>query len=153
MMDCNYTDPMAITPDFETSTGFLLSQLGVAATRSWSRMLSDFDLTPHHHAVLLALDQMGEVALGELARVISVDARNMGPVLDPLERQELIARQYDPVDRRRRAVSLTGAGRARARQLAAAAANIEEDFLRALDPTQRANLRQLLEQLWRSLDR
>jgi DNA-binding MarR family transcriptional regulator len=135
-------------PGFESSTGFLLSQLGVRATRSWTAMLARFDLTPHHHAILLVLRHSGPLGLGRLAAIVSVDPRNMGPVLDPLEGRGAIERIADPSDRRRRAVALTPEGSRLAGELAAAADEIEAEFLSALSPAKREELRGLLLQLW-----
>jgi DNA-binding MarR family transcriptional regulator len=137
------------TPGFETSTGFLLSQLGVAATRSWTALLAERDLTPHHHAVLLMLRQFGPLGLTELAQAAQIDPRNMGPILDPLERRGIVARTSHPTDRRRRPIALTPAGEAAAGELATAAAEIEAALLEPLTASERDRLRGLLLKLWR----
>ncbi|WP_195907831.1 MarR family winged helix-turn-helix transcriptional regulator [Microbacterium gorillae] len=133
---------------FQTSTGFLISQLGVLATRSWMDVLAQRDLTPHHHAILLTLLAAGPMGATALADATLVDPRNMGPVLTPLERRGLISRSDDPTDRRRRTVELTDSGVAAAKELAVAAGSIEEDLLAPLDTTQRDALRRHLLLLW-----
>jgi hypothetical protein len=40
---------------FESSVGFLRSQLGVLATRSWADVLAERDPTPHHLAIALTI--------------------------------------------------------------------------------------------------
>lgn len=139
------------SPSFETSTGFLLSRLGVVATRSWTALLAQHDLTPHHHAVLLMLRQSGPLGLTDLAHAALVDPRNMGTVLDPLERRGLIARADHPTDRRRRTIGLTPQGKRAADNLATAADAIEEDLLTPLTTTEREILRRLLVRLWTPL--
>jgi DNA-binding MarR family transcriptional regulator len=141
------------SPGFETSIGFLLSQLGVAAKRSWMDLLARHEFTPHQYAVLLMLRQFRSLGLTELARAAFVDPRNMGPILDPLETRRLIAREDHPTDRRRRTLALTRVGERVAAELAAAAASIEDDFLQPLDAHDREQLRTLLLTLWNSTPR
>jgi DNA-binding MarR family transcriptional regulator len=131
-------------PSFESSIGFLLSQLGVRATRSWTAMLNDLGLTPSAHAVLLTLRERGSLPLTELSAAIGTDPRNMGPVLDAIH--PLIQRGTSPNDRRQR-VGLSALGRHIADKLADAAAGIEADFLQALDDRERQTLQRLLQKL------
>jgi DNA-binding MarR family transcriptional regulator len=134
---------------FFGSTGFLLSQLGVMATRTWSALLVERDLTPHHHAVLLTLQELGPLSLTGLARAVLVDPRNMGAVLDPLEQRGLLSRGSDPADRRRRTIDLTPQGAAMANELAAATAAIEDELLRPLPPAHREQFQGHLQALWK----
>ena len=134
--------------DFRTSTGFLLSQLGARATRSWMSVLAERNLGPHHHAILLVLRAAGPLTLSELSKAVLVDPRNMGPVLDPLESRGLLVRGPDDRDRRRRLLSLTGPGHDVADELATATARLEEDFLEPLDESGRNALHAQLRTLW-----
>ncbi len=145
-----YDADMTATASFQSSTGFLLSQLGVLATRSWTALLVERDLTSHQHAILLTLREQAPVTLTALAVATLVDARNLGPVLEPLERRGLIARADDPADRRRRLIALTATGEQVAAELAAAALAIEDDLLRPLRADDREVLRQHLLTLWRN---
>lgn len=135
-------------PDFETSIGFLLSRLGVAATRSWTAVLTERELSPHQHAVLLGLRRFGPVGLTELAGIVLVDARNLGPVLEPLEQRGFLVRLDHPTDRRRRTVNLTSAGEDAAAELAAATDAIEDELLEPLGVKDRDSLRGLLLAVW-----
>jgi DNA-binding MarR family transcriptional regulator len=133
---------------FESSVGFLLSQLGVIATRSWIAVLNQHDLTPHHHAILLTLHAAGPLSVTALADAALVDPRNFGPVLAPLEQRDLIERRDDPSDRRRRLIALSPAGTRAAVELASATGKIEDELLVALSPNQRDALRRYLLALW-----
>lgn len=137
-------------PRFESSIGFLLSQLGVRATRSWTAVLAERNLSPHQHAVLLALYQFGPLGLTELATLALVDPRNMGPVLGPLEAHSLIDRNPHPTDRRRTSIELTSAGRKVAAELAIATKTIENELLAPLDARQRKDLQNHLLLLWQN---
>lgn len=144
---------MATDASFESSVGFLLSQLGVLATRSWIDVLAEHDLTPHHHAILLTLHTTGPLAVTALADAALVDPRNIGPVLEPLHRRGLIERGDDPADRRRRIIALSLAGTKAAAELAAATAAIEDNLLQPLAPRERDTLREHLRTLWRHAKR
>lgn len=139
---------MASPPPFESSIGFLLSQLGVISTRSWLATLATRNLTPHHHAVLLTLHFNGPASITALSQVLLVDPRNMGPVLAPLEERGLVTRDNDAADRRKRIVSLTSAGSLAAGELAAATHEIENEILTPLTVLQRDALRSYLLALW-----
>mgnify|MGYP000439210263 CR=1 FL=1 len=134
---------------FQSSAGFLLSQLGVLATRSWIDVLASRDLTAHHHAILLTLHAGGPLGATALADATLVDPRNLGPVLAPLEQRGLVERRADPDDRRRRLIALTADGVDTATELAAATGTIEDDLLAPLTPRERQALRGHLFALWR----
>lgn len=137
--------------EFEAGTGFLLARLGSLSERSWVAMLRERGLTAHQHGVLLALREHGPLPQQRLSRLIAVDPRNMVPTIDALAAKNLIGRGEDPNDRRLRVLTLTGAGRSAADELAAAAARIEDEFLAALNPADRRELSRILRALYASL--
>jgi MarR family len=92
---------------FEGSVGFLLSRAGALARRSWAAMLADHALTPHQYGVLMTIAEVGPVGQQQLSGLISVDPRNIVPVVDGLAERQLLARGVDPDDRRRRILTLT----------------------------------------------
>ncbi len=139
---------MPADASFESSVGFLLSQLGVIATRSWTEVLVERGLTPHHHAILLTLHATGPLGVTALADIVLVDPRNMGPVVAPLEQRALIERADDPADRRRRVLSLSSEGVKAAAELATATGRIEDELLAPLGSSERDELRSYLRTLW-----
>lgn len=146
--DHNQGEAIVDPADFRTATGFLLSQLGVVAARSWLSVLAERGLTAHQHGVLLTLRGASPLTLSELSRAVLVDPRNMSAVLDPLDAAGLLARGVGADDRRQRMLSLTDAGKRAADGLAAATAAIEDRFLQPLDGADRRALQRLLLRLW-----
>ena len=67
--------------------------------------------------------------------------------LDDLERRGLIVRDQHPMDRRRHAVGLSGAGRARLARLREAGTQAEFSFLEPPTPAERRLLHALLRKL------
>lgn len=135
---------------FEGGTGYLLSRAGSLARRRWVRMLAERDLTPHHYGMLMALDEAGSTGQRQLSALIGIDPRNAVPIVDGLADRGLLAREVDSADRRRRVLALTDAGRAMVRDLTEAGAGMEQRFLQALDPAERAALHRMLLTLLRS---
>ena len=129
---------------FEGSTGYLLSRAGSLARRSWTRMLADRDLIPHHYGVLMALNEAGPTGQQRLSSLIRVDPRNLVPIIDGLADRDLVTRQLDPTDRRRRVLSLTEAGQALVQDLIQSGAHVEQHFLRALKPAEQTALHRML---------
>jgi MarR family transcriptional regulator, lower aerobic nicotinate degradation pathway regulator len=129
------------------STGYLLARVGMESRRSWGRMLVERGLTPHHYAVLMALDQRGAISQQELSRLVGIDPRNAVPVIDALERRDLIARGVDTADRRRHAVRLTPTGRTTLDELRQAGDQLEREFLSGLSASEQRTLHALLRKL------
>ena len=84
----------------------------------------------------------------ELARAVQVSSPHMTSVLDQLMRLGLVERRVDPVDRRRRQVALTGAGRRRLRVLSPHVLALEA---RVLETTFTESERAVLTELVRRL--
>jgi len=118
----------------------------------WARMLAEHELTPHHFGMLMVLDQVGAASQQQLSRAVGIDPRNAVPVIDALQRRNLVERQPDPTDRRRHAVALTTAGRAALDDLRRAGDEVEEQLLDCLTPAERAALHRTLHKLLAVLD-
>jgi DNA-binding MarR family transcriptional regulator len=130
--------------EFTSGTGFLLARLGAESRRRWARLLAERGLSPHHFGVLMALDGLGETHQQRLSAAIGVDPRNAVPIFDTLEARQLIERTSDQVDRRRRAVTITPAGRATVDELRRTGAALDDDLLAGLTGNQRTTLHRLL---------
>src|SRR5580692_2583797 len=74
-----------------------------------SRMIED--LTQTQFAALAKLLEVGPCSQNHLGRLIYLDAATIKGVVDRLRVRRLVATGHDPLDRRRRAIMLTAAGR------------------------------------------
>jgi DNA-binding MarR family transcriptional regulator len=100
---------------------FLLSQVGIHASRRFAERLAEVDLQPPHFRVLNLVDAAEGRSQQEIAEAVQAPASRMVAFVDELERHRLIERRADPKDRRVRALYLTPAGRdalARGREVA-----------------------------------
>jgi DNA-binding MarR family transcriptional regulator len=138
-------------PDFQRSTGYLLARLGSRSASAWQGMLRQRELTPHEHGVLLTLLSTGALGQKTLARHVLIDPRNLSAIVEDLVAKDLIQRETNPNDRRRRTLSLTQRGETVAKKLAQAAARIQDELLAGLSSPEQATLNALLSKLMASL--
>src|SRR5271155_3537520 len=108
---------------------------------------SSEELLGMHMRLLMALSFVRDhdrTPQQELAEALCMDANNVVLLLNELEDLGYVARRRDPEDRRRHLVELTAEGSRVLRSAELAQETIEDDVLRALDPSERAILWQLL---------
>lgn len=108
---------------------------------------SSEELLGMHMRLLMALSYVRDhdnTPQQELAEALCMDANNVVLLLNELEDLGYIARRRDPHDRRRHLVNLTEEGFRVLNSAERAQETIEDDVLRALDPSERAILWQLL---------
>jgi len=86
-------------------------------------------------------DDASQQALGE---ALCIDANNLVLLLNELEGAGCAERRRDPLDRRRHLVHITTKGRRALDRAERAQEAVEDEVLAALDPDERATLRELL---------
>ena len=126
------------------STGYLLARVGNEARRGFVRKLAKRDLRLYHHAILLAVDELGPLSQQRLATFIGVDPRNLVSTIDFLERRGLVKRGPDPSDRRCHGIALTAEGRRILRQLRVDADEVERGYLLPLTAAEQTKLHDML---------
>jgi len=129
---------------FQEATGYLLAIAGAAARRRWVETLAQFDVTPSQFKAIMSLAELDSLGQRQLADLIGVDPRNCVPIVDYLVNRDLLAREIDTTDRRRRVLRLTGKGRQLARELESVNSEMDADLLGSLSATERAALRRML---------
>jgi len=105
-----------------SSLGFLLSQVGVYASRRFARRIATIDLQPPQFRVLNAVDAVEGQSQGAIGEAIGAPASRMVAIVDELEGRGLVDRRPHAGDRRIHAVFLTPKGRkllTRGREIAA----------------------------------
>jgi DNA-binding MarR family transcriptional regulator len=134
------------------SNGFLLAAIGQESRRQWMEHVSRWDLGWPHQSVLGALLSSGDEGAASqkrLSEFVGIDPRNLVAILDVLEQRHLVERIANPRDRRTSGVKLTEAGRSLARELRAAAVELERRFFASLSQDEQDTLHQLLLKLYR----
>jgi DNA-binding MarR family transcriptional regulator len=129
---------------FQSSLGYLLGKVGAAAKQRWTATLAQVGVSPNQFLVLMALAETGPVCQRYLAEVIGIDPRNVVPILDALEARDLVGRETDSTDRRRRLIELTDAGRQAVAKLGALGDQAERELLASVPRPDQESLRRIL---------
>jgi MarR family transcriptional regulator, lower aerobic nicotinate degradation pathway regulator len=104
-------------------------------------------LRSYHYRLLAALEEQGPASQADLGRSTGIDRSDVTAAVSELERRELVQRSVDPGDRRRNVVSITRAGKKRLRLLDRVIADIQEQVLAPLSPTERTQFGKLMHRL------
>lgn len=143
---------MTTTPELAPSLAEAAQRLRTAITRLHRRLRASSlgGITPAQASTLAMVDRLGAPALRELATAEQVQPPTMTRIIDALERDGLVRRTVDAVDRRSQRVTLTPDGRrelARIRSKKTAYLERQLAGLSARDRTRLADALAVLEQL------
>jgi DNA-binding MarR family transcriptional regulator len=128
----------------ETTT-FVLHKVAVASRRAIAARLAERPgLTLWEYAALAELTDQGAVAQHVLATGLGIDASDMVRLMDDLIAKGLVARDRDPVDRRRYRIDLTAKGRRAAKTARTVIQEVEQTTLQPLSAAERATLLKLV---------
>jgi DNA-binding MarR family transcriptional regulator len=129
------------------STGYLLARVGSESRRRFVEALSRQHLTLAAYSALMILGETPDITQRALGSAVSIDPRNLVPILDDLEERGLLTRAQHSGDRRRHSVRLTAAGRNQLTKLATLGGHAEDELLRPLSARERKQLHSLLARL------
>jgi DNA-binding MarR family transcriptional regulator len=108
---------------------------------------SGVDLRFTQFLILKRLALMGPMSASELARAVELDGGAMTRQLDQLEGKGLLRRQPHEQDRRALRIELTPAGEAMWQQMTPCNERVLDAAQKALNPTEREQLRDYLERV------
>jgi DNA-binding MarR family transcriptional regulator len=138
----------SINGDLAPSTlAFLLSQVGIHASRRFAERISEVDLNPPLFRILNLIDAAEGQSQQAIGAGIQVPPSRMVALVDELEERGLVERRPNPDDRRVRALFLTRKGRsslARGREIARVH---EEELTEGMSETDRTRLTKLLQKM------
>jgi DNA-binding MarR family transcriptional regulator len=100
-----------------------------------------------HFTVLTLLSEQGAASQAELGRRLAVDRSDMHALLAELERDGLVARDRDELDRRRNVVTLTRAGAKALARLDTQMDAAQDALLHPLSAGERREVSRLLQKL------
>ena len=97
--------------------------------------------------MLLAVEEVGRLRMGDLADDLGITARTVTTLVDALEREGLLVRLSDPTDRRATLLELTEKARTEFEQVRRLQMDLGEELVAPLDTQQRRQLLDLLGRL------
>lgn len=122
----------------------LLSLAAIHADRLVNEELARVDARKWHYAVLATLEEFGPASQAALSARSGIYRSDLVAVINELSDRGLVERAPDPADRRRNVITLTDPGRRRLLKLDKLLADVEDEVLAPLTPTERQQLTGLL---------
>ncbi|MCQ8242033.1 MarR family winged helix-turn-helix transcriptional regulator [Rhizosaccharibacter radicis] len=148
----DHAEPRLTGEDPGIAFGRRLLRLGFAWRREIDADLRPFGLTDASWRPILLLGTLGEpVRQGVLARMLEVDGPSLARVVDALERDGLVSRSEDPLDRRTKHVHITEAGMAIHAAVQSRAAAVGRRLLAAVPPDALAACQAVLDGIERAM--
>ena len=126
---------------------FLLSQVGIHASRRFAERIAAVDLNPPLFRILNLVDAREGQSQQAIGAAIEVPASRMVALVDELEQRGLVERRPDPKDRRIRALFLTAKGRKTLTRGREIAKQHEKDLTEGMAPADRKRLVDLLQKI------
>jgi DNA-binding MarR family transcriptional regulator len=130
-----------------STLSFLLSQVGIYASRRFAERIAAIDLQPPLFRVLNLIDVAEGRSQQTIGEAVEVPASRMVAFVDELERRGLVKRHPHPSDRRIRALFLTDAGRELLERGREIAREHEEELTEGLSAAERKRLTALLQRV------
>lgn len=117
----------------------LFHRAGQVADELFTKEMAGSDLTPRQYAVLAVLSEHENASQTEIVDLTGIDRSTLADIVKRLVERGLLARKRSKFDARAYSVRLTAAGLAALRQTAPVVAKVEQQLLRFVPPSQRAD--------------
>jgi DNA-binding MarR family transcriptional regulator len=131
----------------EDQVGHLLRRAHQRATAIFLERIGAGELTPTQFAALVKLRDDGTLSQNHLGRLTAMDRATILGVIRRLSERGLIARAFDPDDKRRAVLSLTPKGAALIARAVPNGIAVSEAILSPLKPAERRRFLALLRRL------
>jgi DNA-binding MarR family transcriptional regulator len=128
-----------------SSLAFLLSQVGLHASRRFAERLSAIDLHPPLFRVMNVVDAAEGLSQQAIGEAIQAPPSRMVAIVDELEERGLVERRPQPGDRRVHALHLTSPGRKLLERGRRIAAEHEAELTKGMSEADRDRLVALLQ--------
>jgi DNA-binding MarR family transcriptional regulator len=133
----------------------LLSLVGYNCRRAYlaimlhyQEKMAKYDLRPVEFTILSLLKANPHINQKTLAHAINVSPPNLAPVLDRLEKRDLLVRERNPLDKREQTLALTTEGSRLCNKAEKTASDLEIDATLALSDAERETLIGLLQKMF-----
>ena len=134
-------------PPLEARIGYLLSVVGRRQSTRFADLLKPLGLRPKHFALMNVVDLADGPSQQQVGEVLGLDPSGLISAIDELEAEGLLERRRAAGDRRRHALFLTRAGRAKLTKARGAARKRGEELIAPLSEAEAENFHDLLERI------
>ncbi len=126
---------------------FQLAKANQSATRFWSRLIAQYNVTAAQAMVLTFLYDQDLISSTELGKRVFLDSATLTGVIDRLEATNMLERRQNPEDRRAVTVSLTPAGRETAGNLRRVMEEANREFMKNFSSEEQVRLRDFFQRI------
>jgi len=109
--------------------------------------LANYELSVPRGRLLMAMHQLGQPKMSELAASLDLNARTITTAVDTLEREGILERRPDPTDRRATRLLLTDAGREQIAEWQGFQRQLAESAMAPLSADERRSLKRVLDKI------
>jgi DNA-binding MarR family transcriptional regulator len=118
-----------------------------------SRLRTTFGITLPRFDLMAQLEREPDgLRMGELSKRMMVTGGNVTGIVDQLEREQLVARVPDPIDKRASMVTLTPAGRSAFAEMAAVHEGWVAELFADIPPSDKSKMKSLLDTMKQHLN-
>ncbi len=139
------------TFDLEDFLPYLLNRAGARIADAFAKEARRRGVTLQMWRVLAALHQKDGQAVGELARMTSIDVSTLSRLLDQMQQRRLVSRRRNGQDQRSVAIHRSAAGEAVTEELIPVALAYERQAAIGLDSRQEKVLKDMLRRLYANM--
>lgn len=129
---------------------FMIRRAHQIASATFARSCVKLDLTPSQYSVLFALRHVGPIGQNHLGRLVALDRCTTSLVVRLLVERALIDRVNDPVDGRKKKLSLNDSGRVLLNRAERLATRASRKLLSVLDDSQTRAFMSILDKFTRA---
>jgi DNA-binding MarR family transcriptional regulator len=134
-------------PPLEARIAYLLSKVGRRQSVRFAELLKPLGLRPKHFALMNVVDLAEGPSQQQLGEALGLDASGLISAIDELEAAGLVERHRASEDRRRHALFLTRAGKAKLTEAREASRKRGAELIAALSEAEARNFHDLLERI------
>ncbi len=134
-------------PDLKEYLGYCFYKAAAHIRAKVDARLEPFGVLAPQFGMLIILKSQGSMSQNELASFMAMDKATMVRMIDGLQEKALLTRVPSKIDRRANLLAITAEGRVSLARMNQARALAEREFLRALTPTERVQLKSIVGKL------
>jgi DNA-binding MarR family transcriptional regulator len=128
--------------------GYNCRRAYIAIEPHFQKKMAKYDLRPVEFTILSLLKANPNINQKRLSHAINVSPPNLAPLLDRLEKRNLLVRQRNPMDKRSQTLVLTTEGLRTCTRAEKTAVDLENEATAALTDAERETLTRLLQKVF-----
>ena len=137
----------------DVSLGLLISNVNRFYSNYLEKSLEKYGLTRSQTHFLLGLNQKDHVSQEEICKLFNMTEGTVARTMKRLENKNLITRETNPKDKRKKVIILTEKGRQQVKEIGSIDENLEKEFSSEFSKENLDNLKILLKKLAETINR